>query len=369
MLDFGFLTLPVMAAAMVFMSALFVGGDIVLEKINVPKARETSGYTSSIVTRRLADDLRTLSYAGASELSALRIDEGGVEKGINAFEDYFEVGLLINGARNILGLIKYYVNGEIIEDEKKLTFTIRIFAKEKHEPIRLLHISGDPEKIDEIIHQGAIQTLEYINPYVVTLYYRRTELAAKNYDFPKTHESVRKFLATQPLDKHFLAYGLLGRMHMLKAELDSSLTPEQQETQYSEAIRNLNAALFQEPDFLYPLINLGIIYGGKGEYDLADDYFARAVKRNPNYLITRKAWGKMLAEQGHVEDAIVQYVAAVQIDPTDASLRHTLAKLYERNGMRDAARNQIEEALKINPISKEYAAALRTFEIGNEGAK
>ncbi|MEP9378644.1 tetratricopeptide repeat protein [Aquabacter sp. CN5-332] len=369
MLDFGFLTLPAMAAAMVFMSALFVGGDVVLEKINVPKAQETVGFTSSIVTRRLADDLRTLSYAGASELSALRIDEGGVEKGINAFEDYFEVGLLINGARNILGMIKYYVNGEIVSNDNKLALTIRVYAKDKHEPVRLLHIGGDTDKIDDILHQGAIQTLEYINPYVVTLYYRRMELAARDYDFPKTHESVRRFLATQPLEKHFLAYGLLGRMHMLKAELDTALTPEQQETQYREAIRHLNAALLQEPDFLYPLINLGIIYAGKKEYALADDYFARAVKIHPNYLITRKAWGKMLVEQGQIEDAIVQYVAAVQIAPEDPSLRYILARLYEQVGMQAAARTQFEEALMINPISREYAAALKALEVEKEGVK
>lgn len=354
MLDFGVFTLPAVAAAMVFVAALFVGEDIVIEKVYVPEVREWSGYTSTVATRILTDELRELSVAAASELQAINIDEGGVEKGISAFEDYFEVGLLINGTRNVLGLIKYYINGEITEQGAETQLAIRVYTKKEDEPVKLIVVRGKADDLDGLLHEGAIQILEYINPYVIALYHRRNELEAKQYDFPKTRATIEKFLEKQPPEQHFLAYGLLGRTYMLRAERDTTLTPEQREAAYAEAIRNLDAALYQQPDFLYPLINLGIIYAGKKDYARADQYFARAVVQHPNYLVTRTAWGKMLEEQGLVNDAIIQYEAAVEIKPDDAELHIRLAKLYERAGRKEDAAAQAEKALKLDPMSQAY---------------
>ncbi|ADH89480.1 Tetratricopeptide TPR_2 repeat protein [Ancylobacter novellus DSM 506] len=365
MLDFGVFTLPAVAAAMVFVAALFVGEDIVIEKVYVPQVREWTGYTSTVATRILTDELRELSVAAASELQAINIDEGGVEKGISAFEDYFEVGLLINGTRNVLGLIKYYINGEITEVNNETQLIIRIYTKKEDEPVKLIVVRGKSDDLDGLLHEGGVQILEYINPYVIALYHRRTELAAKQFDFPKTNETIKKFLETQPPEQHFLAYGLLGRMNMLKAERDTTLTPEQRQKEYDEAVELLDAALRQQPDFLYPLINLGIIYAGRKEYDRADEYFARAVKQNPNYLVSRTAWGDMLIERGLLDDAVIQYEAAVLISPHDDKLQAKLADLYERTGQPEKAQEQIEKALKLNPISQAYLDKEKALEEKN----
>ena len=362
MLDFGLFTIPAVAAAMVFVTALFIGEDIVIEKIYVPTVREWSGYNSTVATRQLGDEMREMSVAAASELQAVNIDEGGVEKGISAFEDYFEVGLLINGTRNVLGLIKYYINGEITEVGGEPQLSIRVYTKKEDNPVKLIVVKGKNNDIDALLHDGAVEILEFINPYVIALYYRRLELEQKQYDFPKTHETIEKFLLTQPNEQHFLAYGLLGRMHMLKAERDTSLTPEQREAQYVEAERHLQAALYQQPEFLYPLINLGIIRAGKKDYAAADGYFARAVKANPNYLITRTAWGNMLSDQGLFNDAAIQYEAAVQIDPHSAKLRAKLADLYEKAGKPEQAREQALVALKLDPISEANLTKVRELE-------
>lgn len=362
MLDFGIFTLPAVAAAMVFVAALFVGEDIVIEKVYVPQVREWSGYTSTIATRVLTDELRELSVAAASELQAINIDEGGVEKGISAFEDYFEVGLLINGTRNVLGLIKYYINGEITEQRDETQLVIRVYTKKEDQPVKLIVVRGKPDDMDGLLHEGAIQILEFINPYVIALYHRREELAAKQFDFPKTRATIDRFLAEQPSEQHFLAFGLLGRMHMLKAERDTNLTPEEREAQYAKAIEMLDASLYQQPDFLYPLINLGIIYAGKKDYARADGFFARAVRQHPNYLVTRTAWGDMLVEQGLFDDAIVQYEAAVVITPNEPALHAKLADLYQRTGNADKAAEELEKALKLDPVSQAYLDKARELQ-------
>ena len=357
MLDIGLLTLPTFAAIAALFAALFVGEDIVIERIRVSHQLEWAGYAPEVATRQLTDQIRELSQAAQSELTALNVDEGSLEKGIAAFEDYLEIGQLINGVRNTLGLIPYYVNGEITERRGQAVLRARVTIEEE-ERVKLIEVTGDVNDMPGLMHEAALQLLETINPYVVALYHRRAEIDARAFEFPRTKASIQKYLKERPVSEHFLAYGLLGRMYMLKAERDTSLTDAQREETYAEAIRNLHAALRQQPDFLFPIINLGLIYRHQEKYALAERHFGRAVELNPNYLITRRAWAEMLRDQGRDREALVQYVAAAEIAPEAAEFRHELAKLYMKLGHPASAQEQYEEAIRLRPEEYEVSAML-----------
>jgi tetratricopeptide (TPR) repeat protein len=362
MFDFGFLTVPALAALSVFVTALFVGEEIVIDKIQVSSQLEWSGYTTVVATRELSDELRELGVNAASELTGIEIDETSLEKGVEAFEDYFEIASLINGTRNLFGMIPYYINGEITEKGGEATFIARVYSKDNgEESVKLVTAKGDPKDLRAILHEGALGILEEINPYIVALYHRQTETETRQFEYPETQAAIRRYLASRPVEEHFLAYGLLGRMHMLKAERDTSLGAEGKEAEYDAAMRQLHASLRQKPDFLYPLINLGLIHAARGEVDLADRYYARAVEVNPDYLLTRTSWGDMLVRQGRVNDAIIQYVAAVEIEPEDGEIRDKLAGLYIRAGRPDAAREQWEEALLIEPTNIAFAENIKAL--------
>lgn len=366
MFDLGIFTIPLIGALSVFTVALFLGEDIVIEKIEVTHQMEWNGHGSDVVTRQLTDELREVSENAASELTGIEVDETQLEKGIESFEDYFEISVLINGARNLFGMIPYYIDGEMTEKRGEATFVARVYKQVDGEMIvDIVTASGDTNDIQGIMRQGAVGILEKVNPYILALYYRKQEAAAKQFDFPKTRTILDHYLEEQPVDTHYAAYGLLGRMHMIKAESDTALTPEQKQAEYDTSIKFLLAALRQRPDFLYPLVNLGLIHGLRGEIAVAEQYFARAVEANPNYLITRTSWGDMLARQGRLREAAIQYVAAVEIDREDAGLRDKLAKVYVDLGQYDAAREQWEEALFISPTTLAYAESIRGLENGS----
>ena len=118
----------------------------------------------------------------------------------------------------------------------------------------------------------------------------------------------------------------------------------------------------QKPDFSYAHLNLGIVHADLRQYDLADVHFAQAVHPHPNDLTARRRWARSLAEQHRLREAILQYVAAVEIDPDDHSLRHALAKLYLEAGERDAARQQWRVAALLAPLEPDYAERLRALE-------
>src|SRR5262245_47377787 len=109
MLDLGALTLPILAALAVFWGSILVGEDDVIEKVYVPYQLQWSVYTSSVATRQFVDELRELNEVAASEITELEIDPTSIQEGLAAFEDYFEISSLINGTRNVLGWIPYFI--------------------------------------------------------------------------------------------------------------------------------------------------------------------------------------------------------------------------------------------------------------------
>src|ERR1700736_176189 len=108
-LDLALLTVPAFAAVAVFAFAFLFGQSVVIEKIEVPYQLQWSGYNADVATRQFTDALREMNEGAASELADLEIDPTNLQEGLGRFESYFEISLLINGTRNVLGLIPYYV--------------------------------------------------------------------------------------------------------------------------------------------------------------------------------------------------------------------------------------------------------------------
>jgi tetratricopeptide (TPR) repeat protein len=139
-------------------------------------------------------------------------------------------------------------------------------------------------------------------------------------------------------------------MAMVKAERQVGITPEQQQAGYAEAQRYFEAAVLQQPNFLFATLNLGVLHAAVGNYDQADVFFAKAVAIDPNNLGARTSWAEVLEKQGRLRAAAFQWVAAVEIDRDDPALRQELAESYLNLGMLDEARAQIDQAIALDPI-------------------
>ncbi|MGE0254894.1 MAG: tetratricopeptide repeat protein [Alphaproteobacteria bacterium] len=357
--DLSILTLPFLAAGGVFVLAMITGEDIALNRISVPWTLASRGFDEVVITRQLSDYMSEINAGAASELSSVTLEEGSLEKSIGAFEDFFEIQLLVTGMRNLLGMIPVYINGEVTEQGEDIVLTIRVYSKDENKPVHRVTARGKPQEIDSILRKAALDTLETINPYVVALYHRRIEMAAGAWDFPKTHEAVDHYLKDRPVEEHFLAYGLLGRMHMLKAERAPNLSDAERTAEYERAIELLNGALLQRPDFLFPNLNLAVIEANRGNYAAAEAYFKRAAVINPQYRTTRESWADMLLKQGRTTEGLAQLVAAVEIDKKNPALRNRLGQLYQQVGRPDLARVQFERALRLNPRNKDYLNSWR----------
>jgi tetratricopeptide (TPR) repeat protein len=367
MFDLGLLTLPFIAALGVFGLALFTGETLVVSSIDVPDYFNSSyfesiGLTEASVTHILTDKIREIDRVAGSELEGFDLDST-LDRSIGAFENYFGLDQLLTGTRDLFGLVPYYVSGELTGHPDDITLTLRVFYGEEERRTDVVEATGTIEGLDEIMREGALEVVELINPYIVALYWRRIEADDGNYAFPRTHEVLDRYLASQPVEAHFLAYGLLGRTLMVKAERQAGLTPEEQQAAYAEAARYFEAALMQQPDFHFASVNLASLHLAQGDFERADAYFARAVESDPNGLEARVRWADALERQGRIRDAAFQWVAAVEIDRDDPKLRQELAEAYLALGMTEEAQAQIDRAIALDPMQ----AALYRNRLG-EGA-
>jgi tetratricopeptide (TPR) repeat protein len=160
------------------------------------------------------------------------------------------------------------------------------------------------------------------------------------------------------------------------------------EHQSAEATPALARAVELDPQAAPALAYLGLAHAEQGRYDEAIKFYERAVAVNPQLATVHYLLADILLKQNpsdtvRPEKALLR---AVELDPTLASARLALGKLYLRADRLDAAAEQLARAVALDPKSAEThyqigrvytrqkrtaeaQAALATFKRLNEGQK
>jgi tetratricopeptide (TPR) repeat protein len=96
-------------------------------------------------------------------------------------------------------------------------------------------------------------------------------------------------------------------------------------------------------------INLGRAFMLKGQVDDAVVQYQRALQINPNYSGAYDSLGQALVRKGQVDDAVAQYQKALAINPNYAQAHSNLAVALVQRGQVDDAIAQYQKALEISP--------------------
>jgi tetratricopeptide (TPR) repeat protein len=113
------------------------------------------------------------------------------------------------------------------------------------------------------------------------------------------------------------------------------------------------------------LNNLGMLRMKTGHLDDAIADFEAALEIGPNLTLTHNSLGLALAERGDSNAAFVHFQKALDIDPNDAETHNNFALALSRFGQLEPAIQHYEEALRIRP---DYAEAHNNLALMLQGA-
>jgi tetratricopeptide (TPR) repeat protein len=359
MLEYGLLFL--MAGTALLVSTVRPDNVAMDQIILLERTRSTS-HDELTLTRELMDEMRGYYDEAAEEVTGVEVGGSGVDRSVNSFIDHFNLQALTNDFRDAAGLTKFHITSEIVPDGDGIRFRARIFAIDRTDPVSVVSVRGKNNEYEPLLKEAALGIITVIDPYLAGIHLYHQEEAAGDFEFPKTRAMVESWLADPRQNQHYLALEVLGRIHRARAELDTRLDPAERTAELGTAAGYLKASLTKAPDLFGATTSLAAVYADLGQYGLADQYFDKAVRLDPNKLIARKKWAKVLAEQHRDREAIIQYVAAVELAPQDAALRDRLADLYVAVKRPDAARQQWLAALEIDPANQQVAEKLKALD-------
>jgi tetratricopeptide (TPR) repeat protein len=134
---------------------------------------------------------------------------------------------------------------------------------------------------------------------------------------------------------------------------------------YQGALARFQQAIQSDPnnpDSYYNLARthhqLGKLHNQQSNLQQAESYYHQCLDHNPNHQDCYRALAVLLVEQGRSADAFKLVENWVARSPSTSAPRIELARLYEEAGNRDAAKQQLIEAVGVDPTSARALAAL-----------
>jgi len=104
-----------------------------------------------------------------------------------------------------------------------------------------------------------------------------------------------------------------------------------------------------DPNNLVTHNNLGIIFQGLGEIQKAKKSFEKAIEINPDYSNAHYNLGATFQELGQYQKAKDCYEKVIKIDPNYSSAHNNLGNLFKELGEEQKAKECYEKAIDLNP--------------------
>jgi len=110
----------------------------------------------------------------------------------------------------------------------------------------------------------------------------------------------------------------------------------------------------------HPALNVeaGMVYSASGQVEDAREQFRMALKKNPFLAPAEYYLGFLDAHDGNEDGAIEWYRKAIEHDPSYVTVRVHLSELLMKRKDFSGAEEQLQEALKWNPVSIEALEAM-----------
>ncbi len=135
---------------------------------------------------------------------------------------------------------------------------------------------------------------------------------------------------------------------------------------HQEAVRQYEQALRLDPDYAEAHLNLAATLTTLGQPEAARDHIQKALAHKANNPAALNTLGKVCLSQGWINEAIVNFTAALRLDPTDALIHFNLGSALASARRTTEAQQHYAEAVRLQPTFAEAHFRLG-FELGRGG--
>ncbi|MDL2285222.1 diguanylate cyclase [Desulfovibrio sp. OttesenSCG-928-F07] len=118
---------------------------------------------------------------------------------------------------------------------------------------------------------------------------------------------------------------------------------------HKEARQSLEEALARDPEDMNTMYNLGNLHQSLGNFEQAEQLYHQCLVNEPENVFTIYRLGQIAEKQNENKKAELLYRKALELPGGAALTRRSLARLALKEGKLDTAREELHEALIINP--------------------
>ncbi len=158
---------------------------------------------------------------------------------------------------------------------------------------------------------------------------RRLDLAVKHF---------KKAVKLKP--DYVPAKNNLGTAYLAKKEWDVAIAC------FKEIVDDV---LYATPH--YPLTNLGWAYYNKQKYEVAEEYYRKALRIEPNFILALQGLGRTYTAMERAADAVAILEKAVKNYPRSAASYFYLARAYSLSGEYKKAISAYNKVIELVPDS------------------
>jgi tetratricopeptide (TPR) repeat protein len=138
-----------------------------------------------------------------------------------------------------------------------------------------------------------------------------------------------------------------------------------QQAYYQGALQQFQQAVqtdSQNPDGYYNLAatyhQIGKLHKKPNDLTQAESYYHQCLDRNPNHQDCHRALAVLLIEQNRSKDAFRLLEGWAERNPSSAAPRIELARLFDEQGNKEAAKQHLIDAIAVDPNNARALAAL-----------